>query len=258
MLYQELCIRQNNLENQIRKIEQQLAQYPEGDLICIQNGKYTKNIHLLNKIKKHIPKKNSVFTQQLAEKKYLTARLHDLLTEQKAIHSFFKHYQHYTPEVEQLMHKPAYRNLICSSLKPFSVELAKWAAEPYDKNETHPDQLRHSCLSGHIVRSKSEALIDQALFSHQIPFRYECILQLGEISFYPDFTIRHPQSGQLFYWEHFGLMDSPSYSQNAFQKLQVYNAHGYVPTINLITSFETKQHPLTAKIIETIIQHYFL
>ena len=82
--------------------------------------------------------------------------------------------------------------------------------------------------------------------------------ELGEIRFYPDFTIRHPENGQLFYWEHFGLMDSPSYSQNAFQKLQIYSAHGYIPSINLITTFETKQKPLNAKTIDNILQQYFL
>lgn len=83
------------------------------------------------------------------------------------------------------------------------------------ENPVHPEHLKHPCLSGHLVRSKSELLIDQALFTHQIPFRYECALKLNDLTLYPDFTIRHPETGQFFYWEHFGMMDSPTYSQNA-------------------------------------------
>ncbi len=37
------------------------------------------------------------------------------------------------------------------------------------------------------------------------------------------------------------MMDSPAYSQNAFNKLQLYNAHGIIPTINDFTI----RHPKT-------------
>ena len=75
---------------------------------------------------------------------------------------------------------------------------------------------------------------------------------------FPDFTVRHPQSGEFYIWEHFGKIDIPSYAQNSFQKMQLYTSSGYIPTINLITTYETKEHPLTAKKIEDIVQQYFL
>ena len=133
-----------------------------------------------------------------------------------------------------------------------------FGCETYEKNQSHPNALRHNCISGNVVRSKSEVLIDHALFTHQIPFRYECALKLGEITIYPDFTIRHPKTGKFYYWEHFGIMDSVSYSQNAYQKLQLYTSNGYIPTINLITTFETNEYPLSMETIENVISHYFL
>ena len=39
---------------------------------------------------------------------------------------------------------------------------------------------------------------------------------------YPDFTIRHPMTGETFYWEHFGIMDDSQYCNNALSKLQRY------------------------------------
>lgn len=258
MLYQELLTRKKTLDEQIQKLQQKLTLYPDGHLICVKNGKYVKNIHAKNGTNTYIPKKDFSFAKTLAEKKYLSASLEDLLKEQNAIAAFLKHYYHYTSKVQSLMENPVYREVITSSIKPLSDELASWACAVYDKNSSHPEQLRHSCFSGHSVRSKSEALIDQALFFHQIPFRYECVLKLDDLTFYPDFTIRHPETGQFIYWEHFGLMDSPSYSQSAFQKLQIYSSHGYIPTINLITSYETRNHPLTTEKIENLIQQYFL
>ena len=54
------------------------------------------------------------------------------------------------------------------------------------------------------------------------------------------------------------MMDSPAYSQNAFSKLQTYACHGILPTINLITTYETKEHPLSAQNAQELITHYFL
>jgi len=122
----------------------------------------------------------------------------------------------------------------------------------------HPEHLLHKSSSGNLVRSKSEAIIDMLLFHKQIPFRYECILQLEEATLYPDFTIRHPKTGALFYWEHFGLMDIPAYCHNTFSKLQLYSNYGIIPSLQLITTYETKEQPLTSNTVEKIITHYFL
>ena len=54
------------------------------------------------------------------------------------------------------------------------------------------------------------------------------------------------------------MMDDLSYSKNTFSKLELYNSHGLIPSVNLITTFETKNNPLNSQMIEKIIQHYFL
>lgn len=96
-----------------------------------------------------------------------------------------------------------------------------------------------------------------ALFSNKIPFRYECALILGTTAIYPDFTIRHPKTGETYYWEHFGLMDEPSYCKNSCSKLQLYTTHGIIPSIHLITTYETHDNPLDMKTVERIIAEYF-
>lgn len=257
MLYHELFEQKKALIKEIQNRKHHLASYPAGELICTKNGKYITYMHSLNGIYTYIPKKNSDFINALGEKKFLSASLMDLEKELQAINAFLKCYKSDLSKVEALLSHPSYQKLFSQSLQSESKDLEQWRTKSYERNPLHPENLRHSCPSGHIVRSKSEALIDQALFMHKIPFRYECALPLKGMTFYPDFTIRHPKSGQFFYWEHFGLMDSPSYSQNAFQKLNIYCQNNIIPTINLITTYETKEHPLTSKIIENIIQEYF-
>ena len=95
------------------------------------------------------------------------------------------------------------------------------------------------------------------LYINKIPFRYECALQLGEMTLYPDFTVKHPVTGEVYYWEHFGMMDEPNYCKKACSKLQLYSSHGILPTVNLIMTFESKKHPLSSDMIEEIIEYYF-
>ncbi len=108
-----------------------------------------------------------------------------------------------------------------------------------------------------MVRSKSEALIHMYLFKNRIPFRYECELHLGNQIVYPDFTIRHPKTGKLYYWEHFGLMDDRNYAKKTCKKLYDYSTHGIIPMIQLITTYETKENPLTVETVEEVLAHYF-
>lgn len=129
---------------------------------------------------------------------------------------------------------------------------------PYESNPKFPEQLLHHTASGRLVRSKSEAIIDMVLSKYRIPFRYECALNLGEITIYPDFTILHPVTGELYYWEHFGLMDDAVYCKSACSKLQLYCAHGIIPNVHLITTYESKECPLNSDFVEKIVQMYFI
>lgn len=158
---------------------------------------------------------------------------------------------------EQLLDSPLYFPLLKSDFIPKSQIHNEWANANYATKENHPENPIHKSLSTNLVRSKSEAMIDTALFQNKIPFRYECLLQLGNLSFYPDFTILHPITEQIFYWEHFGMMDNTVYAKNAFSKLQVYTSNNIIPTINLITTYETQNAPLNFYQIEEIINYYF-
>lgn len=169
-----------------------------------------------------------------------------------------RHYSRIHKKREALLFEPSgYKELLSPLFKPKSQQLSSWMQESYERNLQYPENLIYKTISGNRVRSKSEAMIDMRLSAHQIPFRYECALQLGNLTIFPDFTIRHPKTGDFYYWEHFGLMNDPKYYKKTFSKLELYTSHGIVPSIQLITTYETSDAPLSPDVIEELISRYF-
>lgn len=245
------------LDKKIRSIKEHLKHLPSGKLVCSQNGEYQKWYQSDGHKKTYIPKSNKQLAEKLAIKKYLSLQLEDLENEKKAIESYLRHSTQ-GKAAQLLANHSEYQKLLKPYFSPLSEELSNWTKAPYERNQKYPEQLVNRGSSGNYVRSKSESMIDMVLYLHKIPFRYECALCLGETTLFPDFTIRHPKTGEVFYWEHFGLMDNLEYSKNAYSKLQLYTNHGIIPTIQLINTYETKEHPLTADTIEKIVEDYFL
>ena len=231
---------------------------PDGSLICARNGNHFKWYLTDGHHKTYIPKKNREYVEQLAAKKYLSLQTRYISQEIHAMERYLKLHETHPSLAEDLLTAPEYQELLASHFAPLSQELLAWMSAPYERNQQFPEQLIHKASSGIMVRSKSETIIDMLLHINKIPFRYECELQLGETTLYPDFTLRHPTTGQLYYWEHFGMMDNPNYCRNASSKLQLYFSHGIIPTINLIATYETKDNPLDIEIVEDIIRHHFL
>lgn len=244
------------LDTQIQNIKNQIKELPSGSLVCARNGKHYKWYQSTGHINTYIPKKDRLHAEQLAVKKYLCLQLADLLQEKRAIKFYLNHHSD-TSKAILLLNHPEFKALLAPYFTPLSQELSDWENSSYEQNLKHPEHLIHKSISGNLVRSKSESIIDMLLYTHKIPFRYECALHLGEVTLFPDFTMRHPKTGDIYYWEHFGLMDNPTYSQNAYSKLQLYTSHGIIPTIHLITTYETKEHPLTVDTIMKVIEYYF-
>ena len=251
-----MLLQYKRLEKQIQNLEEQIRTLPSGHLNCAGNGNHIKWYHFDCHKKTYIPKKEHALAEKLALKKYLSLLLEDLLQEQKAI-AFYLSQHSDISKANQLLNDSKYNALLAPVFTPLSQELSEWINISYERTPKHPELLLHKSSSGNLVRSKSESLIDTLLYLNKIPFRYECALQLGEVTLFPDFTIRHPKTGATFYWEHFGLMHYPTYSQNVFSKLQLYASHGIIPSIQLITTYETKENPLNADMIEKIITYYF-
>lgn len=258
MIYQRILHEYNTLCDRICCIQKQLRTLPDGKLICSHQPRSTKWYVSNGHQKTYIPKSNRPFAEQLAQKKYLSLLLEDLENEKKALAFYLRHHAP-TDKSAQLLTEPSeYQKLLAPYFTPLSQELADWMNSPYEKNTNHSDNLIFNCTSNTCLRSKSEVVIDMILHSHNIPHRYECALHLGQTIIYPDFTIRHPQTGAFYYWEHFGLMDNPDYIENTASKIKLYADHGIIPGIRLITTYETKNYPLNPEIVEKYIEYHFM
>lgn len=90
--------------------------------------------------------------------------------------------------------------------------------------------LIHRTERGDLVRSKSELVIADKLYSRGIDYAYEqpLVLSDGRIR-YPDFTIANHASGVTYYWEHLGMLSDPGYSARWERKRAEYLAAKIAP-----------------------------
>lgn len=244
-------------------MEQQIKELPQGSLTCVKTGKYEKWYHYENKKNHNIPKSNIELAGQLAHKKYLLAVQKDAIHEMTAMKAYLKKHESYEKEADKLL-----KDTVCfTKLLNTQIQLnsnlnsksnTEWIKLPYEKNKNYPEQLQIRTISGNIVRSKSESIIDAALYYNHISFRYECVLQLGNNNFFPDFTILNAKTGELMYWEHFGIIDDTFYANSMNAKIQTYIKYGIIPNVNLITTYESKKYPLSPETVEKMIQIFLL
>ncbi len=134
-----------------------------------------------------------------------------------------------------------------------------WAAQKYQAAKRTANHI-HETLKHDFVRSKSELIIADRLFTNGIPYRYEQKLILGEGMnvYYPDFLILNKRTKQFFYWEHLGSMDDADYCLTNLGKLEDYANNGIIQGKNLIITYECKDRPLTTSMIDLMIREFLL
>lgn len=259
MIFQRLKNHYEFISAKLTEIEKQLSHLPPGQLNCWSVNGQSKYYLSQNHKRTYLSSKNEFLIQQLALKKYLTALQKELLAEEKALRPYIHFMQ--TPHssaAKMLLPDSPLHSLLSPQLLSVSKEAKEWMQAPFDSNPYFPENLIYKTTAGIYVRSKSESLIVSLLVQYQIPFRYECLLTLDGISHYPDFTIMHPKTGLIYYWEHLGLLDKESYLKDSANKLQRFIRNGIIPTQQLIITCETKDHPLDLDYLDNLIHFYFL
>lgn len=245
------------LDEQINSLRAQIESLPDGKIICTPNGNAYKWYRSDGHKSVYIPKSERNLAEQLAVKKYLQQLEEDYIQEKRAIDFYLRH--HCPSEAEDMLtNKPGYQELLSPYFKPQSQLIEDWLNTPFEQNPKYPENKIHKTSSGNVVRSKSEALIDMVLYTNKIPFRYECALHVGNFTIYPDFTIMHPKTGKIYYWEHFGMMNDFKYNRNIGERIQTYVNNEIIPSVDLITTYETSNHPLTIQKVEKMVKEYFI
>lgn len=246
----------------MRFLERALEELPKGKLMCAGNGskgKYAKWYVGTEKGRVYLPKKERKLAEQLALRRLYTAQWEQLCQESKLLKEYelFQEENVYSNEIKNLISQesPFYellKNRIAGS-QSNEAYIRQWQEEEYQTNCSHPEHLLHKSLKGERLRSKSEVIIANALYMNHIPYRYECELELGEVVLYPDFTILHPETLEVYYWEHFGMMSQAVYREKTAHKLRLYGEYQIYPFHQLITTYESDSVSLDSELIQKMI-----
>lgn len=129
----------------------------------------------------------------------------------------------------------------------------EWAAEPYEKSDYMPEHRRFMTSAGFRVRSKSEQHIVEQLVNYGIPFRYEQVIHINNKRYSADFTFRD-RIGELFYWEHAGMMDVPKYVDGYHRKMDAFEKIDIVPWKNLLITYDI-DGVINVPMVKSIIEH---
>ena len=119
-----------------------------------------------------------------------------------------------------------------------------------DKN-TFPEKGQYLTNKGEYVRSKSEKILADLFYKHDIPYVYEPRFELeGGAVIYPDFVLLNVDQRKTVYWEHFGLITNEEYAVKTLSKLGAYEKSGLVIGETLLFSMESELVPLDIKQVE--------
>ncbi|PWD98787.1 ATP-dependent DNA helicase [Marinilabilia rubra] len=89
--------------------------------------------------------------------------------------------------------------------------------------------LIHQASDGKMLRSKSELLIYQRLLDKNLNPLYEKKLTIKEVEKLPDFTIENEDSGEVYFWEHCGMLFDEEYKNRWEEKYQWYIENNILP-----------------------------
>ncbi len=248
---------QQRLFSEQQALKEKLKKYPAGKIICHKSGKYTKWYHADGTQTTYLPKSEQNLIESLVCKRYCCLKLADVTAQLNLLDDFLNKYRKLCLKSQNFLLNENFRTALKPYMEQFSPDISSWIHAQYPMNQQHPDHLIHKTLAGHFVRSKSEVIIANCLYQNKIPYRYECLLVINEIQLFPDFTILHPITGAIYFWEHFGLMSKESYMENAYNKLKLYAMNDIFPGINLITTYETNENPIDSVQIAHLVSEFF-
>lgn len=258
-----------NLENlskdiseRIKKISLRLENSPPGSLRIIKNRKSNQFYHRINPSDpqgKYIPQKTHCLAVSLAQKDYDKKLLKTLIDQQNAINRFLKDYDPYAAQKVYMSLIEPRQQLVTPEYLSDEEFIKQWLNTPYDKLGFSKNDPEYFTAKGERVRSKSEILIADALYRHNIPYRYEFpVYHNGVLMAAPDFNCLNVRLRKEYYWEHLGKLGDKDYADRNVRKLEKYSLADDFDETMLLLTFETDSHPLNTKVIEEKIHKYLL
>ncbi len=124
------------------------------------------------------------------------------------------------------------------------------------------ERLIHRAADGTLVRSKSEVVVADRLAANRVEYEYERPFTGHDGSVrYPDFTIEDAATGELYLWEHLGLLGDPHYASAWERKREWYAASGILllgegggPNGTLVTTRDDERGGIDSAAIDELVR----
>ena len=258
MLITELKTRAEKLRFYIADCERFLKRAPEGKLRSITIDKQPRYYVRYSK-KDTNGKYLSVKTDNkqiklLARKHYCEKVIREARIELKKIEDLLAYEQTQPISEKYLELKSAEKPLIEPFEEPMEDRIRRWQSAMPDVVPPREGSYVIPTKRGEYVRSKAEYNIANALYANKIPYKYEPSYMSKDGTYSrPDFQVMNPSTGEILYWEHFGMLDKPYYVKDMINKLSGYEESELYPGKGLIVTFDDGTHPLTQDHILQII-----
>ena len=261
----EIILMEISIQKKLLKDSQEiLSKSPKGSLFIRERGRGTAYYQVFKErtasgwktVHKNISN-NTGYIKALTDKKVAEKRIVKCKSNLKLLNLLLNEYESccYNAILQQLPDK--YR-IVEKMHREYLLE--KWKNAPFNQCPKDPERHIHETQSGELVRSKSEVIIANALYSYGIPFHYEEQFPYPDAYgryYYPDFVIMLPD-GRILYWEHLGLLSKLSYCQHNAEKLYHYQTNDVHIGKNLIITQDDSKGSCNSAFICKIIEEYIL
>ena len=238
--------------------EEKVKSFPDGR-IKVKHRKSGIYYYLTNEGNEDvfIPCENNHLIEDLIQKNYLEKVIK--VSEQEI--AVLKRFESQYPEV---LAEDIYESLSDDRkihVKPIVLTdeqfVEKWQNRPYTPKPFKQGDSYFETLRGERVRSKSEVIIADRLFTSGIPYKYECPLVVGKNTIYPDFTLLRVSDRKILYLEHNGKVGDQVYGDDMVDRLNKYTLAGIYQGDRLFMTFESANRPLDVRVVDKMINDLF-
>lgn len=247
-----------------KKLEKWLSSSPEGRIYVNKSGdriQYYYRRTPADKPGEYLTKDKQKMIQVFLQKSYYEKNLKIIDKEIAVLERNLKSYRDISTKL-----RDSYSDLpdpIKEFIMPIDMNdedfIAQWRSVPFVPKMISEEEANFITDRGEHVRSKSELNIANTLNKMNIPYKYECPLEIRPgILIYPDFTVLDVRNREECYWEHRGMMDDREYSRHTVSRIKDYARSGIYPGKRLIITEETLKSPLGSQEIVDVIRAYFL
>ncbi|MCR5442298.1 MAG: hypothetical protein K6E89_00940 [Sphaerochaetaceae bacterium] len=250
------------LDRHERRLRTSISKLPEGSLVVSKQRGYSRFYQQVGDKKVYLGKNDALTISALAQKQYETRTLEAVLEQREVLSGCLEKIKGVSGNVDSVYSDldEEIRGFVRKDEATDDGYARKWSEEEYAaarKTDKHVIETMNKDL----VRSKSEALIADRLFTSGIPYRYEQLLILDMRKnkiYYPDFTILNKRTHKVIYWEHLGMLGDKKYCLDNLGKLDDYSRYGIIPGKNLILTYESEGRPLSMAYVKTMIKEFLV